>query len=238
MPRSRPITACYLSPVSGPGTLPEWVTYVASPSRSTFQALVVACDGAGCRSELVAALGHEFTKSQNWRVAQHAAIEAWEARFMTLAHYWVHQAMILSAGHVLARLVLTDILWGRRLAAGVLYQTEIIRKLARRTSPHADRRFLQLRVAAFSARSLAYGGDVEGADRWFRLLEFTRKVDVETALRLLFGARQRGNDRVRARAALALAPVHAQLGGRARHAVQSGVRVALVRVIRARVTMK
>jgi hypothetical protein len=221
-----------------PESLAEWSAYAANSSRGTFHALLRACDGGVCRPALLPALGREFSARPNWRVAQHAALEALQSGFLTLAHYWAHHAIKGSAGHALCRNVLAEILWCRRLAGGVLYQAEAMRQLARRTAPRAERRALQIRVAALSARSLAYVGDVYAAGRWLRFLEHTGAVDIDALLAVLFSARQRSETRLQLRAAMSLAPVAPQLGPRPKAAVQASIRAALVRMLRARASAK
>ncbi len=217
-----------------PESLPEWTAYVAEPSRATLFPLVTACDAAGCRSGLVAALGREFNAKRAWRVAQHAALEALQAGSLTLAHYWAHLAMTLSQGDVRARLALASVLWDRRIPRSVLYQTEICRALARRVRSRKDRTLLQAQIAAFSARALAYAGLVVDADRWLRFLERVRALDSDTVLAVLLGAVHRKNERLLLRAARLLAPVAQHLGPRPRAAVQAVLRRALLRLVGAR----
>ncbi len=214
--------------------LPEWKTYATDPTRANFLALKgVTRVKPDLRLQLPAALARLWLSNEDWRIALHAALIAQSLRLTTLASYFSIRALRQSGGDVRARLLLARLYWDRRLAVAVLNETEIARFSSRRDRG-ASRRRLQTEIAILNVRSHAYLGELARAARWLIFLQHGGGADTETLVYFLFCARHHRATDAQAYVSRLLVPTLNLLGPRPRAAVQAGVRLALLNLLRGR----
>jgi hypothetical protein len=113
--------------------MPEWSSYVATPSGPALGALI-AVTPPESRATVVEGVEGLFFERGEWRIAQHAALLHLD-RFepptgrsdLVKALYFADQACTLSKNDSRARLVMGRLNWERRLPLAVFYDVETAR---------------------------------------------------------------------------------------------------------------
>jgi hypothetical protein len=222
------------SPLIDPQSLPEWKSYKDDPTGETLAALNLALAKVGQSSVLASVLHRLFIEDGNWKVAQHLALLLEQSGYAVHAMYFAHRARQLSGGDVFARMLFAKILWIRRLPTAILYETTVLRVQVRRLRDRARRRILQREIAELNVQAFAYLKDAESSRRWLNFLRFGGSIALATAVQVLLGFREPGNEDLFNWAAITLAARYEGYGGRVRAGIQLGVRRGFIRLLGSR----
>lgn len=124
--------------------LDEFSLYVQNPSPATFATIHQFAINSRSLQDLAKALIVQYSKTPNWKIAQHLALIFVGTRSPTLSTYYSQKAMEGSDGDVKARLVYTKSLWVRKIPGAVFFQESIIRAQLRRMTNRQLKLSLQM----------------------------------------------------------------------------------------------
>jgi hypothetical protein len=217
-----------------------WQAYLKTPSGEHLGDLLKVVDGRA--GELVELLECDFSRTSDWRTAQHLALcyagrfQEVDGRDLVRAEYFAMRAVEISDGNVHARLALARVHWERRLPPAVHHDVdEAILSVEREGSLLSSslRRRLLGECAMLRGLSFAYMRDVPRALAEFERAETAGALTLEGVVQILLVNEP---DHLVAGdwAAARLRRVEEQLGGKAASALLRVWRRKLVTALRAR----
>ncbi len=178
---------------------PKWLAYAAAPSGPALGELVAATPGSD-RTALLRSVEDFFFESENWRVAQHAALlhlDRFEPRTehtdLVKAFYFADHACRGSDNDPRARIMMARVNWERRLPLAVFYDVATARagetRLRSETNDRVARTVLA-EAALLEGMARAYVQDVKRAHQCLVEAGEHGSLTVEGLIQLLLAAGQ------------------------------------------------
>jgi hypothetical protein len=217
----------------------QWLAYRLAPSGVLLAELLTSVD-ENHRFDLVESMENLFHETKNWRIAQHIALVLLDRfephtgrRDLVKAFYYANRACNLSEQDPRARATRASIIWDRRVAGGVLHDTErALADLQQGGSSNSDQTVLRIELLLLSAMAHAYLGDTTSAHTELVEAEALGGVSLEALTQLMLSSGEQPHHSYWA--AIRLVPFVHFLGRRPEAVVTRQMRHGLLRVLRAR----